>query len=86
MSTHWEYGIDSNNGGSQNDQRRIDRRDQKTVPHIAAIAGDDFNWDRVAEMIEKQQIDEPSDDDPDDEKFEEMCVCLAYANYKGLDI
>lgn len=37
-------------------------------------------------MIEKNQIDEPSDDDPDDEKFEEMCACLAYANYKGLDI
>ena len=37
-------------------------------------------------MIEKNQIDEPSDDDPDDEKFKEMCVCLAYAAYKGLDI
>jgi len=59
---------------------------KKTVPHIASIAGDNFNWNRVAEMIEKRQIDEPSDDDPDDEKFEEMCVYLAYANYKGLDI
>ena len=57
---------------------------KKTVPHIASIAGDNFNWNRVAEMIEKRQIDEPSDDD--DEKFEEMCVYLAYANYKGLDI
>ena len=59
---------------------------KKTVPHIAAIAGDNFKRNRVAEMIEKRQIDEPSDDDPDDEKFEEMCVYLAYANYKGLDI
>ena len=59
---------------------------KKTVPQIASIAGDNFNWNRVAEMIEKRQIDEPSDDDPYDEKFEEMCVYLAYANYKGLDI
>ncbi len=59
---------------------------KKTIPGIVDIAGNDFNWDRVAEMIEKRQISDPSDDDPDDEKFEEMCVCLAYANYKGLDI
>ena len=59
---------------------------KKSVPEIVKKVGDNFNWNRVAEMIEKRQIDEPSDDDPDDEKFEEMCVCLAYANYKGLDI
>ena len=59
---------------------------KKTIPGIVDIAGNDFNWDRVAEMIEKRQISDPSDDDPDDEKFEEMCVCIAYAAYKGLDI
>ena len=59
---------------------------KKSVPEIVKKVGDKFNWDRVAEMIEKRQIDEPSDDDPDDEKFEEMCVYLAYAAYKGLDI
>jgi len=59
---------------------------KKSVPEIVKKVGDKFNWDRVAEMIEKRQIDEPSDDDPDDEKFEEMCVCIAYANRRGLDI
>ena len=59
---------------------------KKSVPEIVKKVGDNFNWNRVAEMIEKRQIDEPSDDDPDDEKFEEMCVCIAYAAYKGLDI
>lgn len=59
---------------------------KKTVPHIVSIVGENFNWNRVAEMIEKKQINESSNSISEDEKFEEMCVCIAYANSRGLNI
>ena len=57
---------------------------KKSVPEIVKKAGDNFNWDNVADMLEKKPIHESGR--PEQEEFCELCVYLAYAAYKGLDI
>ncbi len=62
---------------------------KKTIPGIVDIAGNNFDWDHVADMIEKKnhtQIQTESTNDISDEDFKIKCVYLAYANYKRMDI
>ena len=57
---------------------------KKSVPEIAEKFGDDFNWDRVADMIGKKPVHES--EKTEQEEFEALCVYLAYAAHTGLDI
>ena len=57
---------------------------KKSVPEIVKKVGNNFNWDNVADMVEKKPIHESGR--TEQEEFGDLCVYLAYAAYKGLDI